>query len=125
VTLLARTAALVLAVTVGSQALAPAGAVLVCKYTGKVLDPCACPQRKGAQAPAVQAEGCCELRAAPPSSPALARAAVPSPSRPEPFSWAPPPAAPRIEDRRSAFIAARPQAPPGTPRYLSIRTLLI
>jgi hypothetical protein len=122
-----RLASVLIAAAVAVQALAPSGAVLVCKYTGKVLDPCACPQRKGPETPSVQAESCCELRAAPPSSPAIARAAAPSPSRPDLVSWAPPSALSRIEaaDPRVALIAARPQAPPSTPRYLSIRTLLI
>jgi len=127
VKLVSRAAGLALAIVAAAQALAPGGAVLVCKYTGKVLDPCSCPQRKGPQAPAVQAESCCELRTAPPSSPAIARAAVPSPSKPEPISWAPPAALPRVQpaEPRFAFTAARPQAPPRTPRYLSIRALLI
>lgn len=122
-----RLASVLIAAAVAAQALAPSGAVLVCKYTGKVLDPCACPQRRGPETPSVRTESCCELRAAPPSSPAIARTAAPSPSRPELISWAPsatpPIAAPG--DPRTAFLAARPQAPPGTPRYLFIRTLLI
>jgi hypothetical protein len=126
VTLLARTAALALAIAVASQALAQGGPVLVCRYTGKVLDPCACPQRKGPAAPALQSQGCCEWRAAPPAVPAIAKAANPSPSRIEAFSWAlpVPPLAAR-PDRPFTEPTARPQAPPGTPLYLTIRTLLI
>jgi len=122
-----RLASVLIAAAVAAQALAPSGAVLVCKYTGQVLDPCACPQRKGPEGPSVQTESCCELRAAPPSSPAIARPAAPSPSRPELPSWAPPAAPPSAApgDPRATFIAARPQAPPATPRYLLIRTLLI
>ena len=123
-----RLAGLLIAAAVAAQSLAPSGAVLVCKYTGKVLDPCACPEQahQVPDAPTLQAQSCCEWRAAPPAVPALARAAAPSPSRLEALDRvALSPSLPAEPERPCAEITARPQAPPGTPLYLAIRTLLI
>src|SRR4051812_44693179 len=123
-----RVAGLLIAVALASQALAQGGPVLVCRYTGKVLDPCACPQetREVPAGPSLQTESCCEWRAEPAAVPALAKAAAPSLSRAAVLDWAPPATPLAAEPARPfAEIPARPQAPPGTPLYLRIRTLLI
>jgi hypothetical protein len=121
-----RFAGLLIAAAFAAQTLAPSDAVLVCRYTGQVLDPCACPQRKGPDAPALQSQSCCEWRSAAPATPAIAKTSAPSHSRFSLLSWALPAPSPGAEmGQHSVLIAARPQAPPGTPLYLTIRTLLI
>ena len=121
----ARAIGILLAITAGSQAFAHKNAVMVCRFTGKVVDPCACPheRQKASDFPTIKDQGCCELRKANfPSVPALTKATAPAPSKQLFLAWQVP-QPPKIN--RTVFVAARQQAPPSTPLYLSIRSLLI
>jgi len=125
VTALARIAGLLIATSVAAQPFA-GGAVLVCKYTGRVIDPCACPriQDQTPEHPALRVQGCCELRTSDASpSPAVVRAAPPLDPPP---AWSPPQPWPSLAAPvLRIHVSARAQAPPSSPLYLSIRTLLI
>ncbi len=125
--LFARAIGLLLAITVGSHAFAYRNAVMVCRFTGKVVEPCACPheRQKASDVPTIKDQGCCELRTTNfPSVPALTKATAPAPSEQIFLTWQVPPL-PFPNINRTVFVAARQQAPPSTPLYLSIRTLLI
>lgn len=120
---------LLLALAVSSQALAHGSSVLVCRFTGKVIDPCVCPheREKTPDCPTIKDQGCCELRKTEfPSVPALTKATAPVPTKQVLPAWqVPQPPLPFANINRTVFVAARQQAPPSTPLYLSIRSLLI
>ena len=63
-------AALFVALALGSQALAAAsGPVMVCKFTGKVMQACPCPEPEADELPQLKRAGCCELRDVEPGDP--------------------------------------------------------
>ena len=122
--LLALGAALVMTV----QALAFSEARMVCKYTGKVVTPCPCPPRDGAEAfERILRDSCCEIRKSERfSTPVVLTAA---PAHPERLQLALPveswvsPAHGLIE---AEWLPHRGQDPPPRHRlYVSLRHLLI
>ena len=121
---------IVLALCVAAQALAHDGSVLVCRYTGEALDPCACPQERRVEPDcptSIRDQGCCELRKSDtPATPALVKATRPAPTKYVFLTWLyPEPSQTIIGGVQTVFVAARQQAPPSTPLYISIRSLLI
>lgn len=117
------------AIVVASQALADGGSVLVCRYTGRIMDPCACPHER--QQPSdratLQDQGCCELRKSEaPATAVLAKATPPAPTKYADVTWLSlAPSRTSMGASRTVFVAARQQAPPSTPLYITIRSLLI
>lgn len=62
---------MVLSVLLGAQASASGAPSLVCKYTGKVMTGCPCPDGADGEGAKLQREDCCVLRAAAPVAPAV------------------------------------------------------
>lgn len=133
VSLSSRTLSLLLALLVAGQAFAQRGSVRVCRYTGKVVvavaDPCACPDERQQESdgPILQDQGCCELRTANvPAVPVLAKAPTPAPNKHVILAWLLPESPWLFADvHRTVDVAARQQAPPSAPLYLSLRNLLL
>ena len=126
---LVRVLHLIVALFIAAQALAHDGTLLVCRYTGKVVTPCACPDERRAEpdCATVRRQNCCELhKSEAPAVPAVVKASAPTPVR-QVFGtgFTPAPSEPFLGGDRSIFVASRQQAPPSTPLYLSIRSLLI
>ena len=124
-----RTFALLMATAVAFQALAGSESVLVCRYTGNVVEPCPCPKKQSVQESdcgTLKEQSCCELRTSDsPVVPALTERTVTTQSKVV-LAWAPPPAPHQLaSSAKTILVAARQQAPPSVPLYLSVRSLLI
>lgn len=124
-----RAFSVLLTLCVACQALGGSGATLICRYTGRVMDPCACPDepKSNADYQRLSDQGCCELRnTQAPSVPGLVKATAPGPVKQVSISWLTPPTSQSfLAKNRAIDITPREQAPPSTPLYLSIRSLLI
>jgi hypothetical protein len=120
---------LILALCIAAQALAYDSTLLVCRYTGKVVTPCACPDERRAEpdCATIRRQDCCEVhKSEAPAVPAVVKASAPTPVRHVlATGFTPAPSEPFLGWDRSVFVASRQQAPPSTPLYLSIRSLLI
>jgi hypothetical protein len=124
---LSRVVHLSLALSVASLALPRAGDQWICRFTGLAMSPCPCPETGDPSAgPTVGDSGCCELhRGSGERVPVVSTAApfgveridVPLPPTLLPELTVPAPVAERI--------AARQQGPPGKPRFITHRALLI
>jgi hypothetical protein len=128
VSLLVRLIRLLLAMSVGAQAWVQGTSVLVCRSTGEIVHPCGCPHEHAevADRTTIKDQGCCELRSMPPAIPATHNAAPPILTKQVLVPWAMrEPALPIAKPGPPLRLAARQQAPPSTPLYLSIRVLRI
>jgi len=120
---------LLVALLVLFQTLADGGATLICRHTGERMDACACPHQRE-QVPdsgTLKGERCCQLRTMQgPVLPAVLKGTIPSAAKQLLIAWEPPETAePFIRSRHRVHLAARQQAPPSKPIYLSIRSLLL
>ncbi len=120
-----RLAAIVLALLVGTQALASREAFMVCRYTGKVVDaPCPCPPKRNDEPARLERDDCCEIRKAEPidALTALSPAGV---SFDRGLFGEVELAVPQAQAARDDAPEPKSQSPPGRWRYLSLRQLLI
>jgi hypothetical protein len=111
------------------QTLAYGGATLICRHSGERMDPCACPHQRE-QVPGsvtLKGESCCDLRTIEsPVLPAVLKSTIPSAAKQLLMAWELPESAePFTRSRHGVYVAARQQAPPSKPIYLSIRSLLL
>lgn len=122
-----RLLALGAALVVTAQALVFCEARTVCKYTGRVVEPCPCPQGSTEQPGHVAREGCCELRKLEHfPTPALLAAAPIAPDRSQLALPAEPWNAPALTLSAPDWQPPRAQGPPPRGRlYVSLRHLLI
>jgi hypothetical protein len=124
-----RTTSIILALCVTSQAVAQGGGTWVCRHAAKVLEPCACPHEPGSDddGPGVRERSCCDLHQAADAPSAMAlKVAAPAPMKQLlTEGLAPAPEQPMAGGKSTRIPAFQSQAPPSTPLYLSIRTLLI
>lgn len=127
--LLAGSLRLLVALLVLFQVLADGGATFVCRHMGERMDACACPHQREQvpESAALKGERCCQLRAIQSAVlPAVVKGAVAPAAKQLLTAWELPDAVePFIWSRHWIYAAARQQAPPSKPIYLSIRTLLL
>jgi hypothetical protein len=129
VDLLAGSLRLLVALLVLFQTLADGGATFICRHTGERMDACDCPHQPE-QVPdsvTLKDERCCQLRATQtPVLPVVVKGAVPPAAKQLPTAWElTETAEPFIQSLYWIYAAARQQAPPSKPIYLSIRSLLL
>lgn len=122
-----RLLALGAALVVTAQALVFSEARTVCKYTGRVVESCPCPQGSTEQPGRVARAGCCELRMLEQfPTPALLAAAPIAPDRLQPALPAEPWSAPTLTSSAPGWQPPRAQGPPPRARlYVCLRHLLI
>jgi len=124
-----RTTSIILALCVTSQAVGQGGGTWVCRHAAKILKPCACPHEPGSDedGPGVRERACCDLHKAADAPSAMApKVAAPAPLKQLLIEdLAPAPEQPMVSGESTRIAAVQSQAPPSTPLYLSIRTLLI
>lgn len=120
-----RAFAIALALLLSAQAIAAGGTVMVCRYTGKVLVECPCPESQDGPA-TLSKESCCELRG---SAPMQVTAVVPFVDQAPLVGWIAIPAptyasVPVVSARpQRIHFAQGPPLPDG--RYLRLRSLLL
>ncbi len=124
-----RTTSIILALCVTSQAVAQGGGTWVCRHAAKILEPCACPHEPGSDedGPGLHERSCCYLHKAADAPSAIApKVAAPAPLRQLLIEGlAPAPEQPIVSGESARIAPVQSQAPPSTPLYLTIRTLLI
>ena len=126
--MLARCSAIVLAAAFAATVAAPGGASMVCRYSGRTLDPCDCPTARTQQGCSVEDLGCCELRV---SVRASFSGLAASQDRRSPVPIAVAVGSPRLGAQEAPLLEAprRPRTPrwgdTGDPLYLRLRQLLI
>jgi hypothetical protein len=116
-----------LAVSLSALALAHEGSVLVCRYSGQIVNPCDCPTaEEDAKVDALDTESCCEIRAThAPSVPGVLTLA-PEPPAQTWAPWFPPESSARLDaPPPGPVVVARQQSPPPIPLYLASHQLLI